>query len=83
VGRLAARISALSWLLSDYATPYEKLKSPTGAARYLKPKLAFAQLDPAASRMSDTECARRMGAAKRRIGKCSVAALHSLKLIAS
>jgi hypothetical protein len=52
---------------SDYATPYEKLKSLTGAEQYLKPNLSFAQLDPAASRMSDTECAKRMGAAKSKL----------------
>jgi len=49
---------------SDYATPYEKLKSPSKAEQYLKPNLGFAQLDQTASRMSDTECAKRMGAAK-------------------
>ena len=49
---------------SDYATPYEKLKSLTKAEQYLKANLAFAQLDQAAGRMSDTECAQRMGAAK-------------------
>jgi transposase InsO family protein len=52
---------------SDYATPYEKLKSLAEAAQYLKPNLAFAQLDQAASRMSDTECAKRMGAAKSKL----------------
>jgi transposase InsO family protein len=53
--------------LGDYATPYEKLKSLSEAAQYLKPNLAFAQLDQAASRMSDTECAKRMGAAKSKL----------------
>jgi transposase InsO family protein len=52
---------------SDYATPYEKLKSLTKAEQYLKANLAFAQLDQAASRMSDTECAKRMGAAKSKL----------------
>jgi hypothetical protein len=49
---------------SDYATPYEKLKSLPHAEQYLKANLAFAQLDQAASLVSDTECAKRMGAAK-------------------
>jgi transposase InsO family protein len=52
---------------SDYATPYEKLKSLSEAEQYLKPNLAFAQLDQAASRMSDTECAKRMGTAKSKL----------------
>jgi hypothetical protein len=52
---------------SDYATPYEKLKSLSKAEQYLKPNLTFAQLDQAASRMSDTECAKRMGAAKSKL----------------
>jgi transposase InsO family protein len=52
---------------SDYATPYEKLKSLSDAEQYLKPNLAFAQLDQAASRMSDTECAKRMGTAKSKL----------------
>ena len=52
---------------SDYATPYEKLKSLTKPEQYLKTNLAFAQLDQAASRMSDTECAKRMGAAKSKL----------------
>ena len=52
---------------SDYATPYEKLKSLAEAEQYLKPNLAFAQLDQAARRMSDTECAKRMGAAKSKL----------------
>ena len=48
----------------DYATPYEKLKSLPEAASYLKPGLSFAQLDRQAKAMSDTECARKMSAAK-------------------
>ena len=52
---------------SDYATPYEKLKSLTKAEQYLKPNVAFAQLDQTASRMSDTETARRMGTAKSKL----------------
>src|SRR5205823_8144702 len=41
----------------DYATPYEKLKSLPKAEQYLKANLAFGQLDQAAGRVSDTECA--------------------------
>jgi transposase InsO family protein len=52
---------------SDYATPYEKLKSLPNAEQYLKANLAFAQLDQTASRVSDTECAKRMGAAKSKL----------------
>jgi transposase InsO family protein len=48
----------------DYATPYEKLKGLEDADRYLKPGIGFAQLDKMAEKMSDTECARKMAAAK-------------------
>jgi transposase InsO family protein len=48
----------------DYATPYEKLKGLKKAEQYLKPNLSFAQLDKTAQKMSDTECARKMAAAK-------------------
>ena len=48
----------------DYATPYEKLKSLPEPASYLKPGVSLAQLDAMASRMSDTECARKLYAAK-------------------
>ena len=48
----------------DYATPYEKLKSLEEAEQYLKPNLSFAQLERTAQKMSDTECARKMTAAK-------------------
>ena len=56
-----------SYPAGDYQTPYEKLKSLPEAAQYLKPELSFAQLDRRAARMSDTECARKMGAAKARL----------------
>ncbi|HLJ16596.1 MAG TPA: hypothetical protein VKV15_19020 [Bryobacteraceae bacterium] len=56
-----------SYPAGDYQTPYEKLKSLPEAAQYLKPELSFAQLDRLAARMSDTECARKMGAAKERL----------------
>ena len=48
----------------DYATPYEKLKSLAEAAGYLKENLSFARLDPLASRLSDTECAKKMSTAR-------------------
>lgn len=48
----------------DYATPYEKWKSLPEAEKYLKPNMTFARLDKAALKMSDTECARKMAAAK-------------------
>lgn len=51
----------------DYRTPLEKLKSLEGAAQYLKPGLSMAELEREAMAMSDTECARRMTAAKTRL----------------
>jgi len=48
----------------DYATPYEKLKGLEKAEQYLKPSISFAQLDKLAQKPSDTECARKMAAAK-------------------
>lgn len=51
----------------DYATPYEKLKSLEKAEQYMKANLNFAQLDKTAQKMSDTECARKMVAAKRQL----------------
>lgn len=51
----------------DYMTPYEKLKSLPDAGQYLKPGIRFAQLDGFAMTMSDTECARKMSAAKTKL----------------
>ena len=48
----------------DYRTPFEKLKSIEGAEGYLKPGLNLSRLEQEALAMSDTECARRMNAAK-------------------
>ena len=48
----------------DYTTPYEKLKSLPEAEQGLKPGLSFVQLDKLAYAMSDTESAKKMGAAK-------------------
>lgn len=39
-------------------TPYEKLKSLPGAARYLTPGNTFARLDALAAGMSDSEAVR-------------------------
>jgi hypothetical protein len=59
----------------DYATPYEKLKSLEKAEQYLKPNLSFAQLDKTAQQMSDTECARKMGAARAQLlRRCKIEA---------
>jgi len=48
----------------DYATPWQKLKSLPGAGRYLKQDVSFERLDRIATKMSDTQCARKMGEAK-------------------
>jgi transposase InsO family protein len=53
--------------LEDYATPYEKLKELEKAEQSLKPNVSFSQLDQTARQMSDTECARKMTAAKMQI----------------
>jgi transposase InsO family protein len=52
---------------ADYQTPYEKLKSLPEAGQYLKPEGSFAKLDRIAKKMSDTECARKMGEAKAKL----------------
>jgi transposase InsO family protein len=51
----------------DYQTPYEKLKSLPEAAQYLKQEGSFARPDRTATKMSDTECARKMGEAKAKL----------------
>lgn len=48
----------------DYATPWEKLRSMEKAEKHLKEALSLAQLEQAAAKMSDTECARKMATAK-------------------
>ena len=53
--------------VEDYATPYEKLRSLPNAESYLKPGISFAHLDIVAKAMSDTECAKKMSAAKARL----------------
>jgi transposase InsO family protein len=52
---------------ADYRTPYEQLKSLPNAAQYLKRGIDFARLDREACRLSDTECARKMNAAKQHL----------------
>ena len=49
---------------ADYQTPYEKLKSLPEAAGYLKQGRSFEWLDVIATKMSDTEFAKKMGVAK-------------------
>ena len=51
----------------DYATPWQKLKSLPGAATYLKPGISMASLDRIEGAMSDTEFAKKMGAAKAKV----------------
>jgi hypothetical protein len=52
---------------TDYATPYEKLKSLPEVEQYLKPGVGFTRLDQVAKTMSDTDSARKMGAAKSKL----------------
>jgi transposase InsO family protein len=57
--------------MADYRTPFEKLKSLEEAEQYLRPGVSWAELEGQAQAMSDTECARRMHAAKARLlGRC-------------
>lgn len=51
----------------DYATPYDKLRSMPEVEQYLKPGIKFQQLEQFALRMSDTECAKKMSAAKAKL----------------
>ena len=58
----------------DYQTPYEKLRSLDPAVD-LKPQLSGAQLDRTVAEIGDTECARRMSAAKSKLlRQCKVEA---------
>ena len=52
---------------ADYKTPYEKLQSLPEAGQYLKTETSFEKLDRMAKKMSDTECARKMGEAKAKL----------------
>ena len=51
----------------DYRTPFEKLKSLPEAEKWLKPGVSLAAMERQALTMSDTECARRMSAAKAKL----------------
>jgi transposase InsO family protein len=51
----------------DYRTPFEKLKLLERAEQYLQPGASLAGLEREALAMSDTECARKMNAAKSRL----------------
>src|SRR5579872_1453451 len=51
----------------DYRTPFEKLQSLPEAERFLKPGLTLSELEKWALAISDTECARRMNAAKAKL----------------
>ena len=53
--------------IEDYRTPLEKLQSLERAEQYLQPGVSLAELEREALRMSDTECARQMSAAKSRL----------------
>ena len=53
--------------IQDYRTPLEKLQSLERAEQYLQPGVSLAELEREALRMSDTECARQMSAAKSRL----------------
>jgi transposase InsO family protein len=50
-----------------YATPWEKLRSLPGVAGHLKAEVTIASLDQRAGRLSDTEAAEQMQAAKRKL----------------
>lgn len=53
--------------LGDYCTPHQKLKSLSGAADHLKPGIRMEGLDRKAAAMSDTDFAKKMGAAKAKV----------------
>jgi len=53
--------------IEDYRTPFEKLQSLADAEQLLKPGLSLSKLEKRALAISDTECARRMSAAKAKL----------------
>jgi len=53
--------------IEDYRTPFEKLQSLPKREQFLKPGLRLPDLEKRALAISDTECARRMSAAKARL----------------
>ena len=55
----------------DYRTPFEKLKSLSNWEDHLKPNITSQMLEAASQKMSDTESAMRMQAAKTAlVAKC-------------
>jgi transposase InsO family protein len=65
--------------LEDYRTPFEKLQSLPEAEQFLKPGLSLPEMEKSALAISDTECARRMSAAKGKLlRKCQVPPLPKL-----
>ncbi len=64
----------------DYRTPLEKLQSLPEAERFLKPGLSLRELEKRALAISDTECARRMSAAKAKLlQQCQTPALPKFR----
>jgi len=64
----------------DYRTPFEKLQSLPEAERLLKPGLSLPELEKRALAISDTECARRMSAAKAKLlRQCQTPSLPKFK----
>jgi len=64
----------------DYRTPLEKLQSLPEAERLLKPGLSLPELEKRALAISDTECARRMSAAKAKLlRQCQTPSLPKFK----
>jgi transposase InsO family protein len=62
--------------IEDYRTPFEKLQSLPEAESFLKPGLSLRELEKGSLAISDTECARRMSAAKTRLlRQCQVPSL--------
>jgi transposase InsO family protein len=53
--------------IDDYRTPFEKLQSLSEAEQFLKPGLSLPDMEKRALAISDTECARRMSAAKAKL----------------
>ena len=51
----------------DYRTPFEKLQSLAGAEQFLKPGWSLQEMEKTSLALSDTECARRMQAAKTKL----------------
>ena len=51
----------------DYATPWQRLKALPGVAAYLKPGISMDSLNRIEAAMSDTEFAKKMGAAKKKM----------------